>query len=413
MNNQIGRKLVWIVVATLGALSVFGFSAFAEEPAAIDSAAIEDTESDIEKIEKKLKEEQAKKEKYEQSLNQTQGAINTTQSVIKKTEKMIKETEETIARKEKEVNLMDNKIEVQKEVLIRLMQEIYYSQQNPLENTVVAQESFAQMLGGADHLLTLEGKVNSIVENIRGSKKEIEKDKQELEENKQDHEGLLDMKEAQQQTLLSQKSETQVKVAQKEATISELNSELSKLKSSLSKLLGKAYNFDDIVAAAGFAAKNTGVRKDYLLGMLVVESNLGRYTGGCSGKDSKMSGSRLATFKSICEELGYDWKKKLVSCPPRNYKGTGGAMGVAQFMPDTWMGYKSSIASATGHNPPDPWSLTDGVVAMALKLARGGATSKSGECNASKLYLSGTTSSKYNWYCERVQYWADNYESKF
>lgn len=396
-----------------GALLFFSFSALAEEEIATDSAKIEDTESDIEKLEKKLKEERLKKEKDEQVLSQTQGALNVTQGVIKKTEKMIEETEATITRKEQEIKLMDSKIAVQKEVLIKLLREMHYSRQNPVESIMVEQESFVQLLGGEDHLLTLENKVNAIVENIRGEKVEIEKDKNELKENKQDHESLLDMKEAQQQTLLSEKSETQSKIAQKEATISKLNSEISKLKSSLSKLLGKAYDFDDILKAADFASKAAGVRKDYLLGMLVVESNLGRYTGGCTGKDSRMSGSRLATFKDICAELDYDWKKKLVSCPPSNYKGTGGAMGVAQFMPDTWMGYKSSIAAKTGHNPPDPWNLTDGVVAMALKLARGGATAKSGECNASKLYLSGTTSSKYNWYCERVQYWADNYESKF
>jgi len=88
-------------------------------------------------------------------------------------------------------------------------------------------------------------------------------------------------------------------------------------------------------------------------------------------------------------------------------------MGVAQFMPDTWKSYESSIASVTGHNPPDPWNLTDGVTAMALKLAKvSGVTSheKSAEKDAAKLYLSGTTSSKYDWYGERVLYWADNYE---
>ena len=43
-------------------------------------------------------------------------------------------------------------------------------------------------------------------------------------------------------------------------------------------------------------------------------------------------------------------------------------MGAAQFMSDTWWGYKDDIADATGNNPPNPWDLLDGVVAMALKL---------------------------------------------
>ena len=137
-----------------------------------------------------------------------------------------------------------------------------------------------------------------------------------------------------------------------------MNAKLSKLRSELSSLLGKSYNAKDIEDAAKFASKMTGVRKNFLLGMLVVESDLGRFTGGCTATESRMSSNRLKLFKDICEELDYNWKKQKVSCPPKSYKGTGGAMGVAQFMSDTWMGYKSSIASATGHNTPDPWSLT-------------------------------------------------------
>ena len=170
--------------------------------------------------------------------------------------------------------------------------------------------------------------------------------------------------------------------------------------------------------AAAYAAKVTGIRKDFLLGVLVVESNLGRYTGGCTADKSNMSSYRLGLFKNICSDLDYNWKKQKVSCPPSGYKGSGGAMGVAQFMSDTWMSYKSSIASVTGNKTPDPWSLTDGVVAMALKLSKvSGVTAhkESAEAKAYCVYLAGG-----NWaaYCDnkgvnygaKVLYWADNYE---
>jgi len=91
---------------------------------------------------------------------------------------------------------------------------------------------------------------------------------------------------------------------------------------------------------------------------------------------------------------------------------------VAQFMPDTWRAYENRIVSVLGHNPPDPWSLTDGVVAMALKLTQvSGVTDhkKSAEAKAYCVYLAGG-----NWaaYCDnkgvnygaKVLYWADNYE---
>ena len=159
-----------------------------------------------------------------------------------------------------------------------------------------------------------------------------------------------------------------------------------------------------------------------------METNLGANVGGCTyaqvesgaeanykkGKLSKRAWTtfqnRREIFKDICESLDYNYKKQKVSCNPSGYAGTGGAMGVAQFMPDTWNGYKSQVASKTGHNPPDPWNLTDGVMAMALKLAKTpGVTSgsKSAMKSAACSYL-GTC---YAPYINGILYWADNYKS--
>jgi membrane-bound lytic murein transglycosylase B len=128
-----------------------------------------------------------------------------------------------------------------------------------------------------------------------------------------------------------------------------------------------------------------------------------------------MKSADKTAFLAVMKELDYGVNEKKLSCWP-GY-GYGGAMGVAQFMPSTWNGYKSRIASMTGHNPPNPWSITDGVVGMAIKLANAGATKKSGEKNAAKIYYCGGPSSPY-WktkcedYAKKVLYWADNYEQK-
>jgi hypothetical protein len=262
-----------------------------------------------------------------------------------------------------------------------------------------------------DNYLNVKERVIGLLEEIDNSKNDVEKTKVELGEKKEDHEKLMNIQQGQQYEIKSDIKEAQ-------ATLSELNAKIDKLKTELSSLLSESVSFKNVIDAAGFAAKKTGIRKDYLLGVLVVESNLGRYTGGCTADKSRMSVTRLSVFKDICKELDYDWKKRKVSCPPSGYKGTGGAMGVAQFMSDTWAGYKSSIASVTGHNPPDPWDLTDGVVAMALKLTKVDGVKqhkKSAEAKAYCVYLAGG-----NWaaYCdskgvnygEKVLYWADNYE---
>lgn len=192
----------------------------------------------------------------------------------------------------------------------------------------------------------------------------------------------------------------------------------------------KGWDWSEVEDAVEFASEKTGVRKNFLFGMLAVESDLGRNTGECSYEEVEQGAQRSyengmlglqawRTFqhrrnliKNIADGLGYDYQELRVSCNPAQYAGTGGALGVPQFMPDTWFEYKDRIAQAVGKENPDPWDLKDGVVAMALKLSDcQGVTSHNriAEKNAAKLYLSGTTSYQYNWYANLVQYWAENY----
>lgn len=189
----------------------------------------------------------------------------------------------------------------------------------------------------------------------------------------------------------------------------------------------------EIEKAAEFAAAKTGVRKDFLMGALVVESNLGRNPGQCtyreveSGAEDAHANGRLSlrswetfkdrreTMKSVADSLGYDYEKLKVSCNPgQAYAGTGGAMGVPQFMPDIWMAYKDRIGEIVGKENPDPWDIQDGVVAMALLLSdTPGVTDHNiyAERSAAKMYLSGTTSFQYEWYADQIIYWSKNYRT--
>jgi len=167
------------------------------------------------------------------------------------------------------------------------------------------------------------------------------------------------------------------------------------------------------------------------MGMLTVESDLGRKTGECTYKEVREGAEeahkngelsqrawntfeeRKIVIKDLAEDLGYDADQLKVSCNPTNYAGTGGALGVPQFMPDIWMLYKDEIASITGKKNPDPWDARDGVVAMALLLGDTvGVTEHNyyAERNAAKMYLSGTTSERYGWYADQALYWSRNYK---
>lgn len=183
--------------------------------------------------------------------------------------------------------------------------------------------------------------------------------------------------------------------------------------------------------AAEFASSAIGVRKDFLMGMLVVESNLGQNPGQCTyqevedgaeiaHKNGQLSSKAWNTFqhrrdivKDIARSLGYDYEKLQVSCNPGSaYAGTGGAMGIPQFMPDTWLEYKDRISAIVGKENPDPWNAMDGAVAMALKVSDVyGVTDHNlyAERNAAKIYLSGNTSWIYDWYANQIVYWSKNY----
>lgn len=190
-------------------------------------------------------------------------------------------------------------------------------------------------------------------------------------------------------------------------------------------------HLEQVEEAVEFASKKTGVRKDFLMGMLVVESDLGRSTGDCSYKEvedgaeeayqnGQLGYRAYSTFiqrreiiKELSKSIGRDYEKVRVSCNPSRYAGTGGAMGIPQFMPDIWMLYKDRISEIVEKENPDPWNVKDGIVAMALLLSDTYGVKQHdylAERNAAKMYLSGTTSWQYDWYANQILYWSKNYK---
>lgn len=399
--TRIAKKI--LTAAILFWLVFFDYYSYRGRVFAADDAG--DIQDNIEKVENKV-------EKAQKDLNNSQTLLQKKQAETAVTKNLLQKTQTEIARKEAEVVSLDGRIKLNREMLESYIQEAFYADQDPLVNLLLnGGNSLENMSGSFDQILNIKEKINTTLGEIEQNKQDIIKTKEELDGKKEDHEKLIGIQQGQQ-------VEIKTDIQEAQATLSELNAKIDKLKNELSSLLSSAVSFKNVVDAAGYATKITGIRKDYLLGVLVVESNLGRYTGGCTFKESRMSGYRATIFKQICSDLDYNYNKQKVSCPPKRYKGTGGAMGVAQFMPDTWMAYKSSITSATGHKTPDPWSLTDGVVAMALKLTKVDGVKehkKSAEAKAYCVYLAGG-----NWaaYCDskgvnygaKVLYWADNYE---
>lgn len=390
MKSILRKTTLFIFIITFSVIN-FGDGIFLVQ-AADDASDIQD---DMEKVQDKIEDVQKKLEQSQTQLSQTQSQIYTTSNLITK-------TKEEINRTESEIESLNKKIEMDRRILKGYIQEMSFGDNSDkLISFVTAGNLLSEFSQNYNQMVSVKEKTLNLIAEINENKEELSGAKEELDEKKEDHEKLLSIKQMEQQ-------EIKADIQDAKTTLSQLSSKLDKLRSRYSEILGKSVSTKDIVEAAKFAAKVTGMNKSFLLGVLIQESNKGQSTGSCTYKQSNMKSAQATAFKSICKELGYDYTKKKVSCPPKSYKGTGGAMGVPQFMPTTWLGYESRIAKATGHDTPDPWNLVDGVTAMALKLSADGASKKTrfAEAKSYCVYLAG---GNWGYYC----YGSDKYKKSY
>jgi len=227
---------------------------------------------------------------------------------------------------------------------------------------------------------------------------------------------------SEQSTLLTQ---TKGKESAYQASLKSSQAEAAAIKSRMYQLLevSKQITFGQAVAIAQWASAQTGVRAAFLLAILTQESSLGKNVGTCNRAGDPPSKSwkvvmkpdrDQAPFQTITAELGMNIDTTPVSCPMKdkngNQIGWGGAMGPAQFIPSTWMGYRAKVATITG-KAANPWDIRDAFLAAAIKLRDGGAGSQSGEWAAAMKYFSGGTNPAYRFYGDNVVATAAQYAS--
>jgi hypothetical protein len=126
--------------------------------------------------------------------------------------------------------------------------------------------------------------------------------------------------------------------------------------------------------AANAASKSTGVDPALILAVFAQESGSGANTGKCHWTDAaaKMSPADKTALQTITTGLGKDINDTPVSCA--GTVGSGGAIGLTQFRPSTWLENSTEVAGRLGHQP-NPWLVDDALMATAVFLKNhGGAT---------------------------------------
>jgi len=410
MIKNIKKIFLSVLVLTLVFAGAFPFS---NHVAKADTSA--------EKIQDKLDDLLKKQKEAQAELAAEQSKLYKNKTQIGATQTLLKQLADGIARQEAELTSLNDKAEDNKTMLAEYMRQIYYTDDNdPVVNLTLSDGNLSDLSASYDKMLDIKNKIVDALDAINDAKTEKEQAKAQLADKKDDNQDLLHVQQAQQADIVDDIQDTQ-------SDIADLQKKFAELQSDLNKLLGSNYDAKDIKDAVKYASDKTDVPVGFLVGVLKMETNLGANVGGCTyaqvedgaqanykkGKLGKKAWAtfqaRRETFKDICDELDIDYRKQKVSCNPSGYAGTGGAMGVAQFMPDTWNAYKSQVSSVTGHDNPSPWNLTDGVVAMALKLSRtpGVTAGKESAFRLAAKYYLGTS---YKPYIDGIIYWSKHYK---
>jgi len=380
------------------------------------------------------KENISEKQKEERTLNSEVAILG---SQVKKTELELSQT--ALALRATELFIEANNIKIvefsgkighEKQVIAELVRVMYEEDSRDLIELIIASGDISDFFEHQKLLESIQASLHNSLQNLKQARTNIEEEQKSLEEERETQGKLKTLQEVQRASLRNrkdernnllqvtrgEKAEFERLVAQKERDVAQIRNQIFLLEGvGISITLQKAFEI------AKAASDLTGVRPAFLLAVLKQESSWGKNVGQCylvdpssgtgRGKNTGniyervMKPSRdVQPFLVITQELGRDPYGTLVSCPHPDY-GYGGAMGPAQFIPSTWMGYKDRLQDLLGRIP-DPWDINDAFTASSLKLANGGAAAQTqdAEWKSAMIYYAGSRWSNpvYSFYGDSV-----------
>jgi peptidoglycan hydrolase CwlO-like protein len=368
-------------------------------------------------LETDIKKAGQKEKSYENQIYILKNKINKLKNQIDQSNLIIKDLNFQIGDTESSIEKTSLKIDDSRQKLAEILAAIHEEDQKSLIEVLLSEKTLSGFFDNLVNLGDLDSKSQELLEDIKELKSNLETQKQSLDKEKNDLENQVLV-----QTLQKEESEKTKKdqeyllgktkgekalyqeylkdVQEKAKEIRKRIFELAQIPEAEAPTLEEAYKL------AKFVETMTGVRPALLLGLLQVESAIGQNVGQCNCPYCKhpeiswrtvMTKSQWDSFLEITRELNINPDAAPVSCwVGEGRVQMGGAMGPAQFMPNTWLkvGYKKRVEETTGQVPANPWRVQDAFLAAGFYLADRGAASQklSNEIGAVTAYLCGTSS---------------------
>lgn len=319
----------------------------------------------------KINELSRKKAEIEKEEGEVNWYLSNLNYEIQKINSEIIGVEEKLDKINSELANLENMIKSQREILAASLRKVYEYDSTSYVGILLGYGELSDFSDMIAEVEAIQKSLQASLNNIFKAKEELKSKKQELLDYKKSQEMArfqLSSKKDQQVYLLSELKTAKTPI---EREIARLNAEIRELKNSMAEiqqylsvwLIGERPTWSQIFLAVKNASAKTGVRPALLLAILRVESRYGSGLGiagkykeycdwGWGGK------THLEELLKICEKYGYD--------PAQVPMSTRCAVGPAQFVPLTWVGYM-------GYK--NPWSLFDAVEGMAVYLKANGAAS--------------------------------------
>lgn len=373
-------------------------------------------QAQLDAAQQQLAQASSQKQSLQTEISKLNAQISVLTTQIKSLQASIDETGLEIGQTQAAIDDAQHKISDHQDALSSALRETARNDLQPLSLILLESGTLSDFFDKVHDIQRTQDSLSTAIQSISDLRDQLTAQQSQLEQQQTSMEQIKALQVAQSRQLATVKTDksqllkvTQGQESKYQQLVKTTKTNLQRLQEQIYYLQQNGVSAEDAVKFGQLAAIGAGIRPEYLIAELEQESALGANVGKCYIVDTTSGATRRITngqvysrgihptrdlplFLQITAELNRDPMQTPVSCG----SGWGGAMGAAQFLPSTWMGYRSQVATISGHALPDPWNIEDAFVAAAAKLSKDGANSqdRAGEIAASKRYYCGSATSK-------------------
>ena len=307
---------------------------------------------------------------------------------IKAKNAKIKQLGENIVVKTQYIGQLSEKMVEIKKSIGNMLRDNYATDGESFIDVFLSSENLSAFFIDTDNYATINEKLQELTQELLGIKKTSESEKKALE-TKQAQEAKLKYEQEQaKKTTEGYKKEQQTLLSltkNKEAEYKRLIAEKEKLKNQIRNKLyktagGEEISFGDALKIIQPYESTIGVNSALVLAVLFQESaldntigkNIGKCTynqpSSCVAGKTVMSDTQKPYYLEIMNNIGLNTDTSPVSCAICRDGNYGGAMGPAQFMPETWASITKRVSNIIGVSYPSPFENSAAFTASAVLL---------------------------------------------